>query len=251
MFAHGDRRDLHQALGRGRADRAGLEVRFLQRMRIGERRIDFASRSPASTWARDRLGGRIGLAAARGVVRHVELGRGQAEAAGEARERLVIAGIADLAPGRAALRWRACRARSRPARSRRGRFRLSCSRSQSLRVEIRLREAVGQLHAELFGGEHAVERLVELRRLLQMLAALVGQAAAGRGAARPVMRGGGQFGIGAAVTGRVRTRRARPCNRRVRHAARPATQSPSATHGPVPSCTCWARASASASRFSM
>jgi hypothetical protein len=104
--------------------------------------------------------------------------------------------------------------------------------------------------AELLGGEHAVERVVARGRGAQQLGAVLGLAAAQRGAARPVLRRGAQLGIGRAER-RALERLARLVAVAEAPGGEPIVQSPSATHGPLPAPTVAASPSACASRFSM
>ena len=231
----------------GRADRVGAEVRFLQGVREGERGIDLPAVDRGSISASGKRERGIGRRPVRRIVGHIQLGLRQAEVAREARQRRRIPSGRRSWPRGAALRWRGRRGRFRPARSATRTFSLS----------FRLRQSASLKSAAGDRGRAASCRAV---RLASMPYSVSSSWAAPRSNSALLVPAGGSAarrGLpsnrrrcairGSARAMRPSARKQRSGSARNRPAARrqaPAIQSPSATHGPLPSLTVCAIASA-------
>ena len=194
MVGCGSRHDLHQPARAGGADHAGSEVRFLQCVGIGERRIDFPTidRGPA----------RCGIAqcrfrtrTARRVVRHPQLGRRQAEFAGKPRKLAILGRIADprLMAQHFVGKVAAADFRQRDCGADIGHI--------AQRLPVRLVEIGGRMLlrnglAQLFEREHAVQGFIHPCGTAQLLGGLFRLTATHQRAARPVIGGGRKFGVG-------------------------------------------------------
>lgn len=158
MVLRGGRHDLHQPARAGRADGRAAEHRFLQGVGIDERRIDLPAAYRGPLW-RGEADRRFWLAAMGRVVGHPQLGGRQAHVAGEARQRLILRRLADA--GLMAQHFVGQAILSDLAQLHGDAHIADIAQA----LPVGLGKVCGamllrQRRAKLFGGQHAIQRLV-------------------------------------------------------------------------------------------